>query len=377
MDRFSGEPAMVHDFVERAQRPLLVIGHGVRLAGEQKRLQSLVARFPFVSTWTGADLVPTDHPMNLGIIGMSGQRGANKALYEADLILVLGSHLSLPQTTTLTAEFAPQARKLVVDIDPDQLANMTVEAEHLVCDLRDFFQDPPQANLTPEWEARCGELKALNRVNPRPTGKLNSYVFNDRMTRMLPEGVVMVVDGGGVALYTGFQSSHIKEGQRLICSSSMSAMGSGLPEAIGACFANDRKLTTCLIGDGSLMLNLQELQTIATHRLPIVVFVINNQGYLAIKHTQDGFLDGRRFGVGGNDLSFPDIQKLAYAFGISYIKLEREELIEETVGMALDKGEPVICEVMCDPDQKMLWKQGYRKEGDKFVPCNLSEMECG
>jgi len=360
----------IAELLSIADKPLIVAGYGIRLAGEVKRFREFIerTRLPFVTTWGGADLVPTDHPQNLGIIGISGQRGANKAARDCDTLIALGTHLSLPQTSTLTNEFAPKAQIVVVDIDRDQLDHLTIAADLKIwAPLAEFFdyaaEWSPFKHL-PEWAAHCAAFKLLS-----PPPLVGSYAFNDAMTRMLPPGTCMVIDGGGTALYTGFQSSYVKEGSRLICSMSMSAMGSGLPEAIGACFANDRKLTTCLIGDGSLMLNLQELQTIATHRLPIKIFVINNGGYLAIRQTQKAFQDGRYYGVGGADLEFPDVERLARVFDISYRCALSADVYERAAKLALEYDRPVLCEVFCPQDQKMV-RQGY-VDGK---PMPLSEM---
>ena len=299
-------------------KSLIVAGQGIRLGGEIAEFRKAAEKYPVVTTWLGADLLPTDHHNNIGIIGPCGHQGANRALHEADEIMVWGASMSIAQI----GAFPPHGR------------------------LVDHLQAP---HPTP-WAKR--ESVPL----------IGSYAFNDCMTRALPEGTVMVVDGGGTALYTGFQSSYIKEGSRLICSSSMSAMGSGLPEAVGACFASAKRLTTCIIGDGSLMLNVQELQTIATHKLPIKIFVLNNDGYLAIRHTQRDFQEGRYFGVGGDDLEFPSIAMLAHTFSINYFFEDEYEESLEWLG-------PTICEVMCSKDQPML-RQGF-KDG-KALP--LTEM---
>lgn len=362
-------------------KALIIAGNGIRLAGEQQRFRAAVERMqiPFVTTWTGADLIPTDHPLNTGIIGMCGQPGANKAVQECDYLMALGTHLSIPQTTTLTDKFAPNAKIVVIDIDADQLANMNVRVDDPVCmGIKEWLDVSIMFAPAPEWLARCAELKEINAVgNPRASSGINSYVFNNMMTRMLPAGTCMVIDGGGTALYTGFQSSYVKEGSRLICSSSMSAMGSGLPEAVGACLANGKKLTTCLIGDGSLMLNIQELQTIFHLGLPIKIFVINNQGYLAIRHTQDGFLGHRHTGVGGSDdksLSFAEVQRQSAAYRIPYFRITNKEMAPEIIARVLDGPSPVLCEVMCPPDQEMLWKQAFKQDGDRFIPQPLDEM---
>lgn len=328
-------------------------GHGIRLAGEAKRFREFLERtgFPCVTTWGGADLLPTEHSANCGIVGVCGHRSANQAVAACDLLIVLGSHLSLPQTGPID-DFATKANVVVVDIDQDELDRIHAEAK-ICAHLREFF------DWATNWYEYLGSW-ATRLTWPESRPDFGSYALNAAMTRLLPEGTCMVIDGGGTALYTGFQSSYIKEGSRLICSMSMSAMGSGLPEAVGACLANGRKLTTCLIGDGSLMLNLQELQTIRTHNLPIKIFVINNGGYLAIRHTQKAFQDGRYFGVGGDDLQFPPVSMLASTFDIDYW-LDWEK--------ALKSSGPAIAEWHCPDDQPML-RQGF-KDGK---PLPLTEM---
>ena len=341
--------------LEASQRPLIVAGHGIRLAGCDGRFRSWLEAIgiPAVTTWTGADLLPTDHPLNLGILGMCGQRSANAAMHHSDLILALGTHLSYAHTGAVRP-YCPQAKKVFVNCDEGELANLTVEADlKLHMGLEEFFAPAPSEHRGREWD--YSYFRGLN--EPWPAG--TSYALNEEMTRLLPEGSIMVVDGGGTALYTGFQSSHIKEGSRLICSTAISAMGSGLPEAVGACIASGRKMTSCLIGEGSLMLNVQELSTIVHHRLPIKIFVIVNGGYRAIKDTQDGYLGGRRRGVDARDLSFPNLVELAKAFGITYAYKDR-------IQAALDFDGPVLCELPVPEDQPMLHHVAGRP---------LSEME--
>lgn len=322
---------------------LVWAGYGIRLHGHADRFRKWLeeTRFGCVTTWTAADLLPTDHPQNIGIVGISGQRGANKAVTECDFLLALGTSLSLPQTSTVKP-WSKCADNISV-IHGEKLA--------------DFFDAIPSIQEPSPWAHKYKPL------NPPPLE--GSYALNDTMTRLLPSGSIMVVDGGGTALYTGFQSSYIKEGSRLICSSAMSAMGSGLPEAIGASFAAPTKLVSCLIGDGSLMLNLQELQTIRHHNLNIKIFVINNGGYLAIRQTQAGFLGGRFAGVGAPDISFPELPLVASAFGIRYTT-------DTTV--ALSEPGPALCEWFCPSDQRMI-RQKYTKDGERFVPHDLSEMD--
>lgn len=317
-------------------KSLIVAGQGIRFAGQiQAFREAAGVVLPVVTTWLAADLLPTDHPNNIGIIGPCGQPGANRALHEADEILVWGASMSIAQL----GAHHPKGKR--------------------VTSLPSVHQW--------EWEEQWAKREDVPLIG--------SYAYNNAMTRLLPEGTCMVVDGGGTALYTGFQSSYIKEGSRLLCSSSMSAMGSGLGEAIGACLANGRKLTTCLIGDGSLMLNVQELQTISTLKLPIKIFVISNGGYLAIRQTQKAFQDGRYYGVGGDDLQFPSLTMVANTFDITFAlapKMTREchaDKLQYHLENVLGYEGPVLTAVECATDQPML-RQGF-KEG-KALP--LTEM---
>lgn len=374
------------------KRPLIVAGYGIRLHQMQNkvdghdRLEDDFPRFarwfgvPVVTTWTGADLLPTDDPLNIGILGMCGQAGANKAVHECDYLLALGTGLGMPLTTTLTDKFAPNAKINVINPDQDRLDHLTVRADFKACaTFAEWMHEVEEPfKVQREWLDRCAQLKKMNEIgNPRASSGVNSYWFNNTMNRMLPPGTCMVIDGGGTALYTGFQSAYVKEGSRLVCSSSMSAMGSGIPEAIGACFANGKKLTTCIVGDGSFLLNIQELQTVKHHKLPIKIFVINNKGYLSVRHTQDAFLDGHRFGTGCSDtadISWPRIEAQARAYDIPYMRISSARGIEAMIGAVIHIPGPVICEVMCPEDQEMRWKQKFTKDGDRFIPHTLEDM---
>lgn len=380
----------VADMLRGASKPLVYAGHGIRSAKAAGRFGDFVARtgIPFVTTWTAADLVPTAHPLNTGIVGLTGQRGANKAVHAADVLLVLGSHLAIPQTSTLFDQFAPQARKIVVNIDKDQLENLNMKVDLAVAaDVNSFFEwcadRPLKTAMGKPWLDECKVFKKMNSVESglkaqkaRTSRGMNSYVFNDLMTRALPAGVCIVVDGGGTALYTGFQSSTIKKNQRIVCSATMSSMGTGLAESIGACFANRKRLTSCIIGDGSFLMNVQDLQPIFHHRLPIKIFIMNNSGYLAIRHTQTTFLGKRYVGCDAEGgLTFPSIRKVAGAFRIPYFRVAAESAAKATIGKVLKSPGPAICEVIVPADQEMLFKQGYRRNNDgTFAPMSLAEM---
>jgi len=172
---------------------------------------------------------------------------------------------------------------------------------------------------------------------------------------MLNRHDVIVVDGGGTVVYTSMQAFKIIQGQRMILSSGICAMGTGLPESIGACFANKRHRTICMIGDGSMQLNIQELQTIVHHNLPIKIFVFNNQGYLSIRITQKVYLENRLLGsTGSGGMSLPEYKKIARAYGLEYIRINNHREMSRKTRLALEGGNPVICEIMISPNQELL-----------------------
>lgn len=382
---------LLRKLLESSEKPLFIAGNGIRASGTTASFLNLVQsnQIPYVSSWTAADITGSDDPLYAGIIGVCGQRGANKVIYEADLIVCLGSHLSIPQTSTLFAEFAPKAKKAIVDIDKGELDNLNIAFDLKIhADLRTFFDSETAANVSinssKDWLGKVQQLKKLNSVEKTLNEKsslgdeshINSNYFNARLTEKIPATSQIVIDGGGTALYTGFQSSVLKPGQRMICSSAISAMGTGLPESIGVSLGLNRAEVYCLIGDGSLMFNIHELQTIAHNKLPVKIIVFNNKGYLAIRHTQKSFLEGRYFGTDPrHGISVPDISGIAKCFGIDFIRAESVQEVDDIISKVISKPGSMIVEVCVSPEQAMLFQQGYKEIAPKrFQPANLSEM---
>ena len=365
--------------INEAERPLLVLGYGLRLAGRPSELDELVEGFgiPFVTTWTGADLFPTDHPGNLGIIGMSGQRGANRAAFNADLLVCLGTHLSIPHTTTLFDQYAPDAKKVIVNIDADQLENLNVKFDLKVNeDVAAYLPWLVQQPVRKRNSSDLLQFKSENWYEPKTEALPNSNTFVHRLTEDGQGRTCLVVDGGGTALYAGFQSSVLKKGDRVICSSAISAMGTGLAETVGVSKHPVFDRLICIIGDGSFLMNVQDLQTIRQDDINVVIGVVNNNGYLAIRHTQREFLGGRYYGTHPDwNLKMPSIEKIANAFEIPYVRLDKASALETVVRDLGKATGPVICEVVVDENQDVLFKQGYRDNGDgTFSPQPLSEM---
>ena len=366
--------------INQSSRPLLVLGYGVRSSNKSiSKIKKLIfnKKIPFVTTWNGLDLLSTNNKFNLGIIGMSGQRGANKAIFKSDLLLCLGTHLSIPQTTPLTKNYAKNAKKLIVNIDSDQLNNLNLSFDCKInADVGDYLKWLSKQKIKNFCWEDLNKFKKMNWYVPKKTNKPNSNFFIHALTSRIKDKFCLVIDGGGTALYSGFQSSVIKEKDRTICSSGISAMGTGLAETIGVWKSGLFKKIVCVIGDGSFLMNVQDLQTIFQNKINVSVIVVNNNGYLAIRHTQKEFLDGRYYGTHPKwNLTMPSFKKISKAFGIDYFKVNRNLQINSSINKIIKRNGPLICELIVSDKQDSLFKQGYLKNKDgKFSPQPLDEM---
>ena len=230
------------------------------------------------------------------------------------------------------------------------------------------------------WREKCSNYKSYNAVQSEwrmQKEYVNPYVFIDVLSDELGNDDVIAVDGGGTALYMSFQGCKIKRGQRLIVSAGIASMGTGLSESIGACIANGRKRTICMIGDGSMQLNIQELQTIVHYNLPIKIFVFNNSGYLAIRHTQDAFFNSNYVGSSSDGgVSMPDFQKVANAYGIKAVRVSDNGELLDKVQSVLQESNSVLCEIMISPDQQLIPRIGFKENPDGTFSSRPLEDMC-
>lgn len=366
---------------KNSKKPLLLMGFGCRLSDPKiKNIENFIKReqIPFVTTWNAKDFFPTSHNLNLGTIGMSGQRGANKAIFSSDLIICIGSHLSIPHTTTLYKDYAKQAKKIIINIDKNQMENLNIKFDLKICaDIKNFLLSLKNKKLFKKLEWKNLEyFKKINWYEPKRTKKINSDFFINRLSGLLPERSCIVVDGGGTALYSGFQSTIVKKNQRVICSSAISSMGTGLAESIG-CFKSGRfNKIICIIGDGSFLMNIQDLENIKQYKMNVSIILVNNNGYLAIRHTQKEFLKKRYYGTKPEGkLTMPNFKSVIQAFGLDYVKLEKYNQIDKAINFILNNKAPKVCEIITEQNQSSLFKQGYKKIGKgKFQPQTLEEM---
>lgn len=368
------------NFLENSKKPLITLGYGVRSSKENiKYIKKIISKYkiPFTTTWNTADIFETEHPFNLGIIGMSGQRGANRAMFEADLIICLGTHLSIPHTTTLFDSYANQAKKIIVNIDKNQLKNLNVKFDLKIhSDLKIFLKNLISKKIkTENYWSNLGQLKSNNWYEPKNTKNINSNSAVRLITKKLKKKCV-IVDGGGTALYAGFQSSILYKNDRIICSSSISSMGTGLAETIGAAKSKKFDKHVCIIGDGSFLMNIQDLQTISQDNINVLILLVNNNGYLAIRHTQKEFLNSKFYGTHPDwKLTMPSFKKVVMSFGLNYIKISNKNDLKKNLKKILKFNNPTVCELIVDENQDSLFKQGYKSNNDgTFSPQPLSEM---
>ena len=368
------------NIIKKSKRPLMVLGYGVRaskLDGKLINNFSIKNKIPFVCTWNSSDLFATNNTMNLGIIGMSGQRGANKAIFQSDLLICIGSHLSIPQTTTLYKKYAPNAKKIIVNIDANQLKNLNVKFDLKVCcDAKVYFEKLSKVSFDKKHWDQIDILKKMNWYNSKEEKYVNSNNLIYEVTKKIKDKLCVVVDGGGTALYAAHQSSQLKESDRIICSSAISSMGTGLAETIGVTKSKQFKKIICIIGDGSFLMNIQDLQTIAQDKINVAIILINNNGYLAIRHTQKEFLNSRFYGTHPDwKLKMPSFDKVVKSFNLKYKKLVRLKDKNKIIKQIINNKHPTVYEIIIDEDQGSLFKQGYlKKSNGKFEPQPLSEM---
>ncbi len=346
-----------------AERPVILAGSGVWLAGAEPLFQRLVSRLgvPVTTAWTAPDLIDSDHPLYAGRPSTVGDRAGNFAVQNSDLLIVLGSRLNIRQVSYAWANFARHAEIVQVDIDAAEFDKPTVRPHLGVhADLAGFLSamltalDGAQWNASThaDWVRWCRERVARYPVvldRHRDAEELNPYHFVDQLYRRLRPNDVTVCGDGSACVVT-FQVAHVRRGQRLWCNSGSASMGYDLPAAIGAVVARRGQRVICMAGDGSIQMNVQELQTVAHHGWPLIIFVLNNGGYVSMRQSQSNFF-GRLIGEGrASGISFPNMVKLASAYGIPASRIDASNWHDELERVLASDG-PHLCEVMLDPQQ--------------------------
>jgi acetolactate synthase-1/2/3 large subunit len=369
-----------------AKRPVLWLGVGIRLAGAAATVADFLDRvgIPALVSWSGIDIIDSSHPLVFGRAGVYGGRAANFVLQNCDFLLTVGTRLAVPQVGYDITELARDARIVVVDIDPLELAKYKDRFDRTICaDAAQFmaavqsaFDEPLHA--PPDWLRQCEDYRVRYPVvgpeHADRNGFINSYRFMERLNAFFKPDQVVVTDMG-TALLSGHQILKMKPPQRLMTSQGLGEMGFGLPAAIGASFARDRGEVLCLNCDGGMMMNLQEIQTIVHHRLPIKIVIFNNDGYLMIKHTQNAWFAGRRSSTDrSTGVSCPDYRALAASFGIPAFRIHTWEDFDRVIPELQSLEGPAICEVFMDPEQLFVPKLGTVQRDGKLVSPPLEDL---
>ena len=369
--------AMARTVLDRlaiAERPVILAGSGVRLAGATDSFRAVVARLgvPVTTAWTH-DLLSNDDPLWCGRPGTIGDRAGNFAVQSSDTLLILGSRLNVRQTGYDWDSFAPDAFKIQVDVDAAEMDKPTVRADlRLVADLAEFLEaladEMERRAWAPgghaAWLAWCRErvtrYPVVQRHHRTTVPPINPYHFMEVLFERIGARDV-VVTGNGAVCVMAFQAAHLGDGQRLFSNSGAASMGYDLPAALGAAAAvveaygaaspEERPKVVCLAGDGSLQMNVQELQTLVTAGWPVKVFVLDNGGYLSIRSTQRAFFDGLIGESRESGVEFPDYVAVAGAYGLGALRLTDPTTLAETIGAVLAGDGPCLCHVVVDAEQ--------------------------
>ena len=377
----------VVDHLRKAERPAVIAGSGVRSAKAEALFLEVVEslNIPVLTSISGIDLIPSDHPQFFGRPGILGERPANFIMQNSDLFIVLGTRMGIRICGYAYETVARGAKKVMVDVDDAELNKPTFRPDIKIHSDVGAFLEALHAMLPAlppkdEWLAYCKRVKAkypivLPEYRAR-TDYVSSYVLPEAIMRYAPDPLT-VVTANGVAYTSTFQSIPIRRGMRMFANEACASMGYGLPAAIGAAFAGgDERTVVCLEGDGSIQMNLQELQTVVSYKLPIKLFVYNNGGYLSIKTTQRAFFKG--FFVGseaGSGVVLPSFEKLAAAYGLPYFRLlNNQELAAELPRIFADRS-PTLVEVMLDPFEALGPKAASKRLPDgTMVSAPLEDM---
>jgi acetolactate synthase-1/2/3 large subunit len=356
-------PAAAAEILEKlakAKRPVVLPGSGVRLSGQYDAFLKLIDKLgiPVAPAWTAYDVVWDEHPLYVGRPGTVGDRPGNFAVQNSDFLLILGSRLNIRQISYNWGSFAREAYKVWVDIDPLELQKPMVTPDMpVLADLKDLipaladaaYDGPTEDHV--EWLAWCKERRRrFPIVQPEYWNNqiVNPYCFTAKLFEQLDEGDVIIA-ANATASVVGFQAAYIKPGQRMWTNSGSATMGYDLPAAIGAASGEENRRIICIAGDGSIMLNLQELQTIIGNKLPVKIFLINNEGYVSIFQTHRNFFNGVEVGGGPkSNLTFPNFELLMKAFGFPFVRCNRHEDMADAIAQTLAVDGPAVCEMIVD-----------------------------
>ena len=370
-------------YLKEAKRPIIVAGYGIYLANAKKEFIKFIEKYniPVTFTYLGIDFLPSDHPLYVGRLGTKGDRAGNFAIQNSDLVISLGSSLSVSVTGFRYETFAREAKKFVVDIDENEHNKNTISIDYLLkVDVKDFLKNCNIEYKTDQsWINKCinwrNKWPVFNKNYKDTTNGINIYYFLNELSKHNKSDAITISDAGS-AYYTTSQALQINQQQRYITSGAQADMGFTLPASIGAAVASNNKDIIGITGDGSFQMNIQELQTIVNYNLPIKIFVLNNGGYLSIRNTMDKFFESRYYGTDTKSgLTFPEIEKIAYAYGLPYYKLEISDDLDNKLKKILSLEGYALIEVICPFKQDIVPSSSAKQNSEgKIVSQPLENM---
>ena len=361
----------VISYIKKSKRPVIYAGYGIRLSGGLKEFQNVIKKLniPVVTYWDSIDLIETNNDLYCGRAGNMGDRAGNFAIQNSDLVIAIGTRISIRQTGYNYKDWARHAKVVMVDIDKEEFKKHTIHVDYKIhADAKDFFVE--QCLL---WKNKYPVVDK----NKYSGLNVNVYAFFDALSKNLKDGSVSIATSGASCV-AGHQAYVIKKKTRFINNNVIASMGYGLPASIGAYFANGKKEVIAFEGDGGFMMNMQEIQTIITNKLNIKLFIINNEGYHSLRITQNNlFSNHSHVGIGpeSKDLSFPSYEKIANAFGIKYFSIKKNSDLNSGIKKVLSFTGAAMIEVFTDKEQVWEPKSSGRKTKDgKVISPPLEDM---
>ncbi|MDC3155292.1 thiamine pyrophosphate-binding protein [Pelagibacteraceae bacterium] len=362
----SDEIQQIYNLLNSAHKPLLIAGHGVRIADAKNELLELIdlLKIPVVTSRLGKDLIGGNHRYNFGQPGLKGEIYSPEILKTSDLILSLGCRLPVQMIGDKYENFNENAKIIMIDIDNDEIINhksfinfsLNVDVKKFIFEM--ISNSKLYNNNVNDWYQYCANLKSTKTIDSifKKSNPIDLYYFMSRLDALSPEGTVFITDAGSNYYVGGQVYKYNKENQREITAGTSAAMGLSIPLAIGSAYARPNDLIMAVTGDGSLELNVQELKTISYNQLNIKLFVINNGGYASMKEWQDTYFEGTRVGVGTGDTfsEMLNLKKISEAFDMPYIKIDDYKEIDNCVQDLINKKGPMFIEVMTDENGMIL-----------------------
>ncbi len=353
----------LRELLRNSQRPLILAGHGVRLSGGMEELKRAAEKLqiPVATTWNALDLLPHNHLLNVGRPGVVALRGPNFAVQNCDLLISIGCRLDNIITAFNPQGFARGAKKVIVDVDPNEIDKLPMLIDlRIVSSAKTFLTELSKIEYAGHstWIDRCQSWKlrygAEHQIQYSADGRISHSELVDSLSRIIPESTLISTGSSGLAIeffYTLFKN---KVGQRVFLTSGLGSMGYGLPAAIGSCFSNGLKRMVAIESDGSLQLNIQELATLRAFKLPIILIIMNNDGYASIRNTQRNYFSSRFIGTGPEaNLWMPELRDVSKAYDIPYCLIDSPKNLDAKLVEALGSQGPLIVDVRLERNETL------------------------